>query len=194
MNASEKTNSIQLDIKTKKDLASAYMSLYDSIVNTKRAKGMSNGQSWAKALSDMERLLNIQNRNGKNNPEAMNYLMRLLKTHKQTESKKSMISEDRFDTLERSDTGNSLNSFLTPEMTKMISAFKHLLKVIDNTTRLDEHMLIEYLKPIIPNNDFITWLHYNPDQLKGIKEDDLGGLEHLYKRYYSNNKENTYSK
>ena len=80
--------------KVKKDaqteITTAYMKLYNALVGAYSARGMSAGRAWYKASLAMRSI--ILKRHGKIPGFIFNLLAKIFNTHRQTISKKSMLS------------------------------------------------------------------------------------------------------
>lgn len=158
----------KLDIQTKKNLAAVYQSLYDSIVDAKLAKGMTNGQSWHTALYDMGKLLKNQEQQNEN-PIAMEYLRQLFNTHKKVQSKKSMLANNRDEKLELTKESEKPKLLFSNEMLRIIIAYKQLLKMIKSKQNPDDNALAKYLSQIINNmNKTESYQNETPKNLEKL--------------------------
>jgi len=107
----------------KQKLTTAYMRLYDALVSQCQSKNMSYGESWHRALCEMENILAKNKKCG--NVLVMNYVTALHKANKKAQSKKSMTAMNkdvRIESVDKTAVTNGLRS--------AIDEFEHLINSI----------------------------------------------------------------
>lgn len=90
LNESQKTSQNQT---LGNEIVAAYMTLYNTLVKAYLSRGMPNGRSWYNATLAMRSI--ITKRRGEIPGFVFSQLAKTFNTHKQTVSKKSMVSQDK---------------------------------------------------------------------------------------------------
>jgi len=89
----EKSQNLSEKQTVKNEIVSAYMTLYNALVGAYLSRGLSNGHAWYNATLAMRSI--ITKRRGEVPGFVFAQLAKTFNTHKQTVSKKSMLSENK---------------------------------------------------------------------------------------------------
>lgn len=121
------------------EIIKAYMKLYNTLVEGYLTRGMSNGCAWYNATLAMRTI--ITKRRGKIPDFVFTKLAEIFNTHKQTVSKKSMLSEQKDNKNTTSTSGNIRQTLREFDKTLHDAADKYYMTMITATPIIKSHSI-----------------------------------------------------
>ena len=160
----------------KQKLTKAYMNLYDTLVSAYQSKHMTLGRSWYNAMDAIDKILDAQSKT--NSGVAMDFVLRLHKSHQNTEPKKMMESTRKDDI---TDIQN------TPQIENAIIKLNEALSSCE-----DVGVLCTVVRPgaqTAGTKTFDNWLDNMPEKDIQDLENDPRAFAKIYRKYIYSRKQ-----